>query len=60
MSDLGPHADFIIASYAVAIFVVAAMTAWIVLDYVTQRRTLDDLEERGVTRRSQRSSKAAP
>jgi len=58
--NLGPHADFIIAAYAVAIFVVAAMTAWIVLDYVTQRRILDDLEERGITRRSHRTGKGAP
>ena len=52
--NLGPHADFIIASYAVATFIVAAMTAWIVLDYSAQRRILGDLEERGVTRRSRR------
>ncbi len=49
---LGPHADFIIASYALTAFVIAAMVAWVVLDYSTQRRLLGDLEERGVTRRS--------
>jgi len=53
--SLGPHADFIIASYAVTAFVVAAMIAWVVLDYSAQRRSLGDLEERGVTRRSHRS-----
>ena len=53
--SLGPHADFIVASYAVTIFVIAALIAWVVLDYSTQRRILGDLEEqRGVTRRSQR------
>jgi heme exporter protein D len=51
---LGPHAVFIIASYAVTVLVVAALLAWIVLDYSAQRRILGDLEERGVTRRSQR------
>ncbi|MGN6571158.1 MAG: heme exporter protein CcmD [Pseudolabrys sp.] len=53
--NLGPHADFIIASYAVTAFVVAAMVAWVVLDHSSLRRVLGDLEEQGVTRRSRRS-----
>lgn len=52
--NLGPHADFIVAAYAVTAFIVAALIAWIVLDYSAQRRMLDGLEERGVTRRSHR------
>ena len=52
--NLGPHADFIVASYAVSAFVVALLLAWVVLDYSSQRRILGDLEERGVTRRSRR------
>ena len=52
--NLGPHADFIIASYAVTIFVVAALIAWIFADYSAQRRILGDLEDSGVTRRSLR------
>jgi heme exporter protein D len=52
--NLGPHADFIVAAYAVTLFVVAALIAWVLLDYSTQRRTLGDLEERGVTRRARR------
>ena len=52
--NLGSHADFIIAAYAVSLFVVAALIAWVLLDYSAQRRILGDLEERGVTRRSQR------
>jgi len=52
--SLGPHADFIVAAYAVTIFIIAALIAWVVLDYSTQRRILGDLEERGATRRSQR------
>ena len=51
---LGPHADFIVAAYAVALFVVAGLVAWVTLDYSAQRRMLVDLEERGVTRRSER------
>jgi heme exporter protein D len=53
---LGPHADFIIAAYAVTVFVVAALIAWVVLDYSAQRHRLGDLEERGVARRSQRKN----
>ncbi len=51
---LGPHADFIVAAYAVTVFVIALLVAWVVLDYSAQRRVLGNLEERGVTRRSQR------
>jgi heme exporter protein D len=54
---LGPHADFIIASYAVTMFVIAALVAWVALDYSAQRRILGDLEDRGVTRRSRRAGK---
>ena len=52
--SLGPHGDFIVAAYAMTLFVVAALISWVVLDYVAQRRILGDLEERGLTRRSQR------
>lgn len=45
---------FIVASYAVTAFVVAALIAWVVLDYSSQRRILGDLEARGTGRRSQR------
>jgi len=52
--NLGPHADFIIASYAVTAFVVAVMVAWVVLDHSTLRRMLGGLEQQGLTRRSRR------
>ena len=55
--NLGPHADFIVAAYAVTVFVVAALIGWIVLDYSAQRRLLGNLEEQGVTRRSRRTGK---
>jgi heme exporter protein D len=53
------EADFIVASYAVTVFIVAALIGWIVLDYSAQRRILGDLEERGVSRRSRRTAKEA-
>jgi heme exporter protein D len=56
--NLGPHADFIVAAYAITVFVVALLIAWIVLDHTAQKRSLGDLEERGVTRRSRRKDPA--
>ena len=50
------HASFIVASYAVTAFVVAALIAWVALDYSSQRRILNDLEARGIGRRSQRAT----
>jgi heme exporter protein D len=50
--DLGPHAGFILAAYAIALAVVAGLIAWIVLDHRAQLRILDDLERAGVSRRS--------
>ena len=58
--NLGQHADFIIASYAVTVFVIGSLIAWIVLDYSAQRRILGNLEEQGVTRRSRRTGKDKP
>jgi len=46
------HIDFILAAYAAGIVVIAALIAWVVLDYRAQRRTLADLEMQGVSRRS--------
>ena len=50
--DLGPHAPFIIAAYVMAALVVIGLIVWVRADYDAQRRTLKDLESRGVTRRS--------
>ena len=52
--DLGPHAAFIWASYAVVALVLAALAAWLVLDGRRQQRLIDELEARGVRRRSDR------
>jgi heme exporter protein D len=50
--NLGPYAGFIVAAYGVALLVVAALIGWIVADHRAQLRTLDDLEARGIARRS--------
>jgi len=58
--NLGPHAIFIIASYVVVVVVVTALIGWIAADYAAQQRILRNLEQRGVTRRSQRAKGDAP
>jgi heme exporter protein D len=50
--DLGPHAAYIWASYAVVALVLAALAAWLVADGRHQQRLLDELDARGVRRRS--------
>ncbi len=50
--DLGPHAVFIVASYLGAAAVLAALIGWLVLDGRRQARALEELEARGVRRRS--------
>jgi heme exporter protein D len=49
---LGPHAGYIVAAYAVVVAVLVVMGVWVVADERRQRRLLDDLEARGVRRRS--------
>jgi heme exporter protein D len=56
--DLGPHAAFIWSSYGVTAVMLAGLIAWLVLDGRTQERRLADLAARGVTRRSDSSSKS--
>ena len=50
--DLGPHADFILAAYGIALLVLIVLIAWIVFDYRAQRHRVAQLESQGVTRRS--------
>jgi heme exporter protein D len=52
--NLGPHADFIVAAYAVAALVLLLMIGWVVLDHRAQKLKLAKLETQGVTRRSER------
>ena len=52
MIDLGPHAAFIVAAYAVTFLAVAALALFIVEDDRRQRRLIAALEARGIKRRS--------
>ena len=53
--NLGPHAGFIIAAYAVAVLVVIGLIVWVELDNRAQRRRLKKLHAQGVTRRSEKA-----
>jgi heme exporter protein D len=50
--DLGPHAIFIVLSYATAIVTLLLLIGWILIDHRALKRTLAGLEQQGVTRRS--------
>ncbi len=50
--NLGPHAGFIVAAYGMALLVIGGLIGWIVADHRAQMRTLDELEARGIARRS--------
>jgi len=50
--NLGPHAAYIWASYAVVAIVLAALIGWLVFDGRRQQTLLADLEARGARRRS--------
>ncbi|QKP78676.1 heme exporter protein CcmD [Methyloligella sp. GL2] len=56
--DLGPHAMFIWAAYAVTFLGIAALTFTIVKDDRKQRRLLAELERRGIRRRSADKAKS--
>ncbi|MGE0850277.1 MAG: heme exporter protein CcmD [Hyphomicrobiaceae bacterium] len=58
--DLGPHAAFIWAAYATTALVLASLAAWLVLDGRRQQRLVDELEARGVRRRSSRMPPSRP
>jgi heme exporter protein D len=53
--DLGPHAAYVWAAYAAIAIGLAALVAWLVLDGRRQQRQVDELEARGVRRRSDRA-----
>lgn len=54
MSGLGPHAGFILASYAAAAVVLGGLVASILFDHRAQKRALAELEQRGAGRRAER------
>jgi heme exporter protein D len=54
--DLGPHAAFIWAAYFVVGAVLAGLVLWLVVDGRRQQRLIEELEARGVRRRSGRET----
>lgn len=52
MLSLGPHASFIVATYAVTFIGIAALILATVGDDLKQRRRLSELERQGIKRRS--------
>jgi heme exporter protein D len=52
--NLGQHASFIFAAYAVALVVVAGLIVWVIVDSRAQKRMLADLEARGIRRAGER------
>ena len=53
--SLGPHANFIIAAYAIAALVSIGLIVWVEVDNRKQRRSLAKLAAQGVTRRSEKT-----
>jgi heme exporter protein D len=53
--DLGPHGFFIVAAYAAAALIVAALILRAIIDYRGQLAALAELEARGARRRSEPS-----
>lgn len=54
--DLGPHAAYIWAAYGVVALALAALIAWLVFDGRRMQRLVDELEARGIRRRSRHPS----
>jgi heme exporter protein D len=50
--DLGPHAFFIVAAYAVTAVIVGGLILRAIVDHRAQQRALAVLEGRGMRRRS--------
>lgn len=58
-AHLGPHATFIMLSYAFAALMIAALIVWVLADHRRQTATLRALEESGITRRAIRAGQNA-
>ena len=52
-----PHFGYIAAVYIIATLTVLILIGWVVVDHGTQRRLLEDLEARGLKRRSDQPKK---
>lgn len=60
MLDLGSHAGFIIAAYAVTFIAIAGLAFLVLEDDRKQRRLLAELDRKGIRRRSAQSQAAKP
>ena len=54
--SLGPHASFIVTSYALVAAMVLILIGWIAIDYRLQKERLRELEASGITLRSGRQA----
>ena len=57
--ELGPHAAYIWAAYAAVAIGLAALVVWLMLDGRRQQHLVDELEARGVRRRSDHTRSSA-
>jgi heme exporter protein D len=55
--ELGPYALFIVIAYALAALVFTVLIGWVLLDHRALKHALEELEMRGVTRRSDRGGR---
>lgn len=53
---LGPHAFFIIASYALVGVTVLALIGWVIVDHMKLQAVLRELDAKGARRRSARDA----
>jgi heme exporter protein D len=58
--DLGTHAGFIIASYAVCLAVVVGLILWVVIDRKRQEADLEELADQGITRAATAEGSSRP
>lgn len=47
------HFAYVTAAYAVTVLALAGLAGWILIDQRSQKKALNDLERRGVRRRSE-------
>lgn len=47
------HLAYVTAAYAVTVLALAGLAGWILVDQRSQKKALDDLERRGIRRRSE-------
>jgi heme exporter protein D len=55
---LASHADFILAAYGAAFIILGTLTLWVMFEYRALQRALAELEDEGVTRRSDSAARS--